>query len=80
MSCKKTNHVTFLLSLILPRHSLTKKIATKNYNDVLKIWCKKGETFLLTLKYGGSSMMFWACFSSRGSGHLIAVKRNNEIL
>ena len=46
------------------------KIELFQHNDVQKIWCKKDEAFLSknivpTLKYGGSLMMFWGCFSSR---------------
>ena len=47
-------------------------------NDVQKIWWEKGKAFLpkntvLTLKHGGSLMMFWGCFSSRKTGQLIAI-------
>ena len=43
----------------------------------LKIWHKIGEAFLpkntvLIFKHWGSLMMFWDCFSSRGTGQLIA--------
>ena len=76
-----TNHVPLLLGLILPKRSWTKKIAfgNKHYsekkrkiwhfgqNDVQKIWCKKGESFLTKntesmLKHEIVSAMFWGCF------------------
>ena len=52
-----------------------KKIELFGHNDVEKIWYKKDEAFLLkntvpALKYTSSSMMFWGCFSSRGTGQL----------
>lgn len=55
------------------------KIELFGHNDVQKIWRKKGEAFLpkntvATLKHGGGSMMFWGCFSSRGTGQLIAIR------
>ena len=48
------------------------------HNDVKETWCKKSEAFLPknivpTLKHG-SSMMFWGCFSSRGTGQFIAIR------
>ena len=51
------------------------KIELFRHNDVQKIWRMKGEAFLPkntvpTLKHGGSSMMFWGCFSSKGTEQL----------
>ena len=49
------------------------------HNDVHKIWHKKGEAFLpkntvLTFEPGGGLMIFLGCFSSRGTGQLIAIR------
>ena len=54
------------------------KIELFGQNDVKKIWRKKGEAFLPkntvpTVKHGGGSMMFWGCFSSSGTGNLVAI-------
>lgn len=42
------------------------------------IWCKTkdvyAEKYLMpTVKYGGGSVMLWACFSSKGPGNLVRV-------
>ena len=44
-----------------------------------RIDAKNGEAFVSknimpTLKHGGSSMIFWGCFSSRGTGKWIAIR------
>ena len=55
------------------------KIELFGHNDVKRIWRKKGEAFLPkntvpTVKHGGGSMMFWGCFSSSGTGKLVAIE------
>ena len=55
------------------------KIELFRHNDAQKIWHKKGEAFLLkntvpSLKYGGSLMTFWGCFSSSRTMQLIAIR------
>ena len=52
-------------------------------NDVLKISWKKSEAFhqknsRLTLKYGGSSVLLFGCFSSKETGLLIAKRGITE--
>ncbi|KAI4880130.1 hypothetical protein NFI96_020379, partial [Prochilodus magdalenae] len=38
------------------------------------IWLKYAEKHLMpTVKYGGGSVMLWACFSSKGPGNLVRV-------
>ena len=48
------------------------------HNDVEKIWCSKSEAFLPkykvpTLKYE-DGLMFWGCFSWKGTGQLISIR------
>lgn len=55
------------------------KIELFGHNDVKKIWRKKGEAFqpkntVPTVKHGGGSLMFWGCFSSSGTGNLVAIE------
>ena len=57
---------------------MKEKIELLGHNNGQKIWCKKVEAFLPknpmpTLKDGGGSML-WGCFSSKGTGQLIAIR------
>ena len=56
-----------------------RKIELLGYNDVQKIWHKKGEIFfpkntVPTLKHEGTLIMFLGYFSSREMGRLIAIR------
>ena len=80
-----TNHVTLLLSLILPEHSWTKNIilGASTMEWWSKNWCKEDlaqerwgfppKNTVQTLKHGGGSMLFWARFSSRRTGQKIGI-------
>ncbi|KAI3361613.1 hypothetical protein L3Q82_013752, partial [Scortum barcoo] len=55
------------------------KIELYEHRDVVFVWRKNNEAYKpkntsLTVKHGGSSLMFWWCFAASGTGKLVKVE------
>lgn len=48
------------------------------HNGHQYIWREKDDNTILTVKYGGGSIMFWGCFAAGGLVHFTKLIANEE--
>ncbi len=58
------------------------KIELFGINSTRRIWRKKDEynpkNTIPTVKHGGENIMFWGCFSAKGTGRLHHIERRMD--